>query len=754
MANSLVYNTLSSLLTECIQHFSANCHSVSSESILKYLQTIENHLQYVEPIAKDFIGKYASNYDVVPGLEVNGYRSILAVLESLLLIIISTLRTVSAECGKTFFQGNFYVDKLHIYSDILHQLRALLYYAQMLIGLTPNGELFVDEKASEPFMHDCEIMAKACFYGSMHGFQYCGGMKPVVQSLATFAASYNDVHQPAGTWATFKSAINSSRYVVSPELRGEQLEKVYNGGDIQFFKNFWGLHEQGIVKAIPNLVGASVQVNRTFEIEPKAFDLPSVVENKNVRISFTSSLGLTKTVNGRLISFVLREGQESPASPSKPDTGFDKSRVRFKTIKAKPKSKNLIFFCHGGGFVALTSKSYELVLRQWSKELECPIFSIDYSLAPDAPFPEAFEECFYAYAWAINNAEYLGTTAENIVFAGDSAGGNLVLSVAMRAAMYGIKLPNSIVSMYPACIVRYSASPARLLSIMDPLLPLGVLSGCLGAYSGVKTKKIKRRTSKDWDASLRPMSPSRQPVSVKLLSSFVKDVGETFNRITNNATSTKRKPEDKTWWDEEFEVVSPDEISKTISDQSIDQSRDEEKHRNSSAMSIDGINNNSAGADPDTTSEKTPTSSSHMQDDDPGETIQRGGRSSLQTGTKFKLKLPHSFRPLKSKFCGDNFQMHHSPVVRNAFISPALASEDLLRKLPYVDIVGCEFDPLLDDSVILAKRLQSLGKSYQFHLIRGLPHGFLNLQVSNEAKEAAKSCLERIKAGLERTTPL
>ena len=59
----------------------------------------------------------------------------------------------------------------------------------------------------------------------------------------------------------------------------------------------------------------------------------------------------------------------------------------------------------------------------------------------------------------------LGTTAENIVFAGDSAGGNLVLSVALRAGMYGLKMPNSIVTMYPACIVRYSASPARLMSV-------------------------------------------------------------------------------------------------------------------------------------------------------------------------------------------------------------------------------------------------------------------------------------------------
>ena len=70
-------------------------------------------------------------------------------------------------------------------------------------------------------------------------------------------------------------------------------------------------------------------------------------------------------------------------------------------------------------------------------------------------------------SFLILNWLLVGTTAENIVFAGDSAGGNLVLSVAMRAGMYGIKMPNSIVTMYPACVVRYSASPARLMSVGD-----------------------------------------------------------------------------------------------------------------------------------------------------------------------------------------------------------------------------------------------------------------------------------------------
>ena len=50
----------------------------------------------------------------------------------------------------------------------------------------------------------------------------------------------------------------------------------------------------------------------------------------------------------------------------------------------------------------------QFYLRQWSLQLDVPIVSIDYSLAPEAPFPRALEECVMAYAWMLLNMEQLG----------------------------------------------------------------------------------------------------------------------------------------------------------------------------------------------------------------------------------------------------------------------------------------------------------------------------------------------------------
>lgn len=55
----------------------------------------------------------------------------------------------------------------------------------------------------------------------------------------------------------------------------------------------------------------------------------------------------------------------------------------------------------------------------------------------------------------------------------------------MRAAAFGVRMPDGIVAAYPATLLTAYASPSRLLTLMDPLLPLSVLSRCLSAYAGL-----------------------------------------------------------------------------------------------------------------------------------------------------------------------------------------------------------------------------------------------------------------------------
>lgn len=78
-----------------------------------------------------------------------------------------------------------------------------------------------------------------------------------------------------------------------------------------------------------------------------------------------------------------------------------------------------------------------------------------------------------------------GSTAERVCLAGDSAGGNLCITVSMKAMSSGIRVADGIMAAYPATLLTTDASPSRLLTLIDPLLPLGVLTKCINAYAGM-----------------------------------------------------------------------------------------------------------------------------------------------------------------------------------------------------------------------------------------------------------------------------
>ena len=66
--------------------------------------------------------------------------------------------------------------------------------------------------------------------------------------------------------------------------------------------------------------------------------------------------------------------------------GNCKSCFQICSCKVQPSSDAIFFHMHGGGFIAQTSKSHQSYLRQWSRNLGLPILSVDYSLAPQAPY--------------------------------------------------------------------------------------------------------------------------------------------------------------------------------------------------------------------------------------------------------------------------------------------------------------------------------------------------------------------------------
>ena len=98
------------------------------------------------------------------------------------------------------------------------------------------------------------------------------------------------------------------------------------------------------------------------------------------------------------------------------------------TNKTELTPKALMIYIHGGGFLNTSFFFHENYLRDICKQIKIPILGVNYSGAPEHPYPEGINDCFQAYMWILDNCESeLGFKPEKIILAGDSSGGNFAL---------------------------------------------------------------------------------------------------------------------------------------------------------------------------------------------------------------------------------------------------------------------------------------------------------------------------------------
>ena len=75
--------------------------------------------------------------------------------------------------------------------------------------------------------------------------------------------------------------------------------------------------------------------------------------------------------------------------------------------------------------------------------------SVDYRLSPENKFPTAHEDAYAAYKWVKENAAAIGGNPAKVAVAGESAGGNMAVTVSMMARDRGLGLPVHILSVFP-----------------------------------------------------------------------------------------------------------------------------------------------------------------------------------------------------------------------------------------------------------------------------------------------------------------
>jgi triacylglycerol lipase len=101
------------------------------------------------------------------------------------------------------------------------------------------------------------------------------------------------------------------------------------------------------------------------------------------------------------------------------------------------KTRPALYHIHGGGFILGDAAMTVPVGQLRARAFDCVVVTVDYRLAPEAPYPGPVEDCYAGLKWTVDHAAELGIDPARIVVGGESAGGGLAAALCLLARERG-----------------------------------------------------------------------------------------------------------------------------------------------------------------------------------------------------------------------------------------------------------------------------------------------------------------------------
>lgn len=128
--------------------------------------------------------------------------------------------------------------------------------------------------------------------------------------------------------------------------------------------------------------------------------------------------------------------------------------------------KYIILYCHGGGYSTGSTRYARTITSKLATCTSMDVLAFDYRLAPEHPYPAAPEDALKVW----NYLMLLGYGARDVIVAGDSAGGNLALTLVLKLKDEQRLLPRGLVLLSPWTDLTYSGMSFQQKAEEDPIL--------------------------------------------------------------------------------------------------------------------------------------------------------------------------------------------------------------------------------------------------------------------------------------------
>ncbi len=164
--------------------------------------------------------------------------------------------------------------------------------------------------------------------------------------------------------------------------------------------------------------------------------------------------------------------------------------VQMRVYRPNAPTKTTLIYIHGGGWTIGDLDTVDHTVRYLCDALPAVVVSCTYRLAPEHPAPAAFDDSLAAAQWVLQHVADLGGDPDQIIIAGDSAGGNLAAAVAIALRDVetnggkGHPLRAQLL-LYPAVDLRPESwdYPSRIADA-DPSLQSAAMRATVDAYLG------------------------------------------------------------------------------------------------------------------------------------------------------------------------------------------------------------------------------------------------------------------------------